>query len=290
MEKLGGILLAGGTGTRLFPNTLITNKHLLPIYDKPMIFYSLSILLLAGIRDVTLVCNKKDLASFKKVLGNGESLGISLHYSIQDSPKGIPDAIKTALDDKYYKNFLVTLGDNFIYGSEFFNLLKDFIKNNTFGICTQQVGDPKNFGIIKYGKTGDIEKIVEKSEKFISNDAVIGLYKFDDNFISYFKNISPSERNEYEIVDIINQYKFDKSNVLKLGRGTAWFDMGTANSFYNCTSFVKTIQDRQGVLVCSPHEIALVNNFIDKPILEQYIQTIKNSEYADDLKKVLSEQ
>lgn len=289
MEKLGGILLAGGTGTRLFPNTLIANKHLLPIYDKPMIFYSLSIILLAGIKEITIVCNEKDLDSFKKVLGDGENLGISLHYSIQDSPNGIPDAIKTALDDRYYENFLVTLGDNFIYGSEFFNSLKNFINDNSFGICSQKVKDPKNFGVIKYGNNGAVEKIVEKSEKFISDDAVIGLYKFDHNFKSYFENTQPSERGEYEIVDIINQYKLETTNILRLGRGTAWFDMGTAESFYNCTSFVKTIQERQGVLVCSPHEIAYVNNFIDKSILEKYVHTIENSEYADDLKNIIND-
>lgn len=289
MNKTGGILLAGGSGSRLFPNTKIANKHLLPIYDKPMIFYSLSILLLCNIKNITIVCNKDDKDGFEKILGKGEMLGLNLEYSIQDSPLGIPDAISNALDSNYFDEFLVVLGDNFIYGSEFFNSLKFMINEKKFGICSQIVNNPENFGVLKYKKNGEFEKVIEKSKKFISNEAVIGIYKFDSNYLKYSENISKSRRGEYEIVDILNQYPIQNNNILKLGRGTAWFDMGTSKSFYESSSFVKTIQERQGVLVCSPHEIAYRNNFIEKKVLEEYINTISNSEYGEKLSEVINE-
>ncbi len=289
MKNTGGILLAGGSGTRLFPNTLTTNKHLLPIYDKPMIFYSLSILMLAGSKNITLVCNEKDIEDFNNILGSGEMLGININYSIQDSPKGIPDAINSALKVEKFDEFFVVLGDNFIYGSEFFSTLNIFINENNFGICTQKVSDPKGFGVVKYNKNGDVEKIIEKSDEFISNQAVIGLYKFDEYFSDYLNKITPSARGEYEIVDLINQYEITSDNILKLGRGTAWFDMGTSESFYNCSSFVKTIQERQGILVCSPHEIAFRKGYIDSNTLSKYIEKIKGSEYSENLLEVINE-
>jgi glucose-1-phosphate thymidylyltransferase len=288
MNEISAIVLAGGTGSRLFPNTKILNKHLLPIYDKPMIYYSLSIPMLAGIKDITLVCNTADLDSFKILLGNGEELGISIKYSLQDNPDGIPHAIKVALENLNSKKYLVTLGDNFIFGGEFFGKLKATVEEkNKIAIFTQLVKNPENFGVALKDSSGRVSKLVEKPSSYISSNAVVGLYLIDSNFINHFENIEKSERGESEILDIFMEYGLENISSYELGRGTAWFDMGTVNSFYNCSSFVKTIQERQGLLICSPHEIAFRNSWITKNELKTYLKSIKDSEYGDNLKSIL---
>ena len=287
MIKKGGVLLAGGTGSRLFPKTLIANKHLLPIYDKPMIYYSLSIMFLCDIKDITIVCNDKDVNQLKALLGKGEEFGVKIDYSIQDKPDGIPDAINTAVKDKNYKKFLTVLGDNFLYGREFFNTVKIMLNeesNNSF--FYQKVKNPENFGILKW-KNEKIIDIVEKPQQFVSNDAVIGLYIFDYLFAEKFRNISKSSRGEFEIVDIIKQYGVDTFNSEYIGRGTAWFDMGSNDDFFNCELFVKTIQDKQGLLVCSPHEIALRNGWVSRDDLFTKLKDYENSEYTINLFKYL---
>jgi glucose-1-phosphate thymidylyltransferase len=287
MKDVSSILLAGGTGSRLFPNTKIVNKHLLPIFDKPMIYYSLSIPMLAGIRDITIVCNTHDLESFKNLLGNGEQLGVSINYSLQDNPDGIPHAIKVALDNLNSDKYLVTLGDNFIFGGEFFGRLKKIVRdNNEIAIFTQAVKNPENFGVVLKDSEGKIAKLVEKPSKYVSNNAVIGLYLIDQNFTHHFDNIEKSARGETEIVDIFQQYGLESISSYELGRGTAWFDMGTVNSFYNSSSFVKTIQDRQGLLICSPHEIAFRNSWITEKDLKKYLDSLKDSEYAENLNAI----
>ena len=289
MKDVSSILLAGGTGSRLFPNTKIVNKHLLPIFDKPMIYYSLSIPMLAGIRDITIVCNTHDLESFKNLLGNGEQLGVSINYSLQDNPDGIPHAIKVALDNLSSDKYLVTLGDNFIFGGEFFSTLKNVVQDkNEIAIFTQAVKNPENFGVVLKDSEGKISKLVEKPSKHISNNAVIGLYLIDQNFVDHFENIKKSARGETEIVDIFQQYGLESISSYELGRGTAWFDMGTVNSFYNSSSFVKTIQERQGLLICSPHEIAFRNSWITENDLKKYLDSLKDSEYAENLNLILS--
>ena len=282
--KTGGILLCGGHGTRLFPTRKYINKHLIPIYDKPMIYYSLSILLLAGMREITIVCNPEDRDSFQKLLGSGEEFGADIKYSVQEAPLGIPDAISKALEVSEYDKFITVLGDNFIFGQNFFTNL-EFIYNNTVtsSIFHQKVKNPEDFGVIDVDSNNKITSIIEKPKKYISNKAVIGLYIFDHNFQNYFENSSHSKRNEYEIVDILNQYLNNNLQHHEIGRGTAWFDMGTTEAFFNCSSFVRTIQERQDVLVCSPHEIAYRNNWIDQISLENYIRTIKGSEYSENL-------
>ena len=289
MKDVSSILLAGGTGSRLFPNTKIVNKHLLPIFDKPMIYYSLSIPMLAGIRDITIVCNTHDLESFKNLLGNGEQLGVSINYSLQDNPDGIPHAIKVALDNLSSDKYLVTLGDNFIFGGEFFSTSKNVVQDkNEIAIFTQAVKNPENFGVVLKDSEGKISKLVEKPSKHISNNAVIGLYLIDQNFVDHFENIKKSARGETEIVDIFQQYGLESISSYELGRGTAWFDMGTVNSFYNSSSFVKTIQERQGLLICSPHEIAFRNSWITENDLKKYLDSLKDSEYAENLNLILS--
>jgi glucose-1-phosphate thymidylyltransferase len=283
MNKTGGILLAGGKGTRLYPNTLITNKHLMPIYDKPMIYYSLSILLLAQIKDITIVCNPNDQAVFKKLFNNGEQFGINITYSIQDNPSGIPDAINTAQKISNYEKFMVVLGDNFLYGRDIFQTIKEnFTKANNASIFYQTVRNPDQYGVIRWeGKS--VYDVVEKPKEFVSNDAIIGLYIFDKSFSHYFNQIKKSEREEFEIVDIIKLYGLDDISANFIGRGTAWFDMGSSEDFFNSSQFVKTIQDRQGLLVCSPHEIALRNGWISVDQLQDFLNNIRGSEYASNL-------
>ena len=283
----GGILLAGGRGTRLYPNTKILNKHLLPIYDKPMIYYSLSILLLAKIKDITLICNPEDEVDYRNLLGDGEELGVNIKYSLQDSPEGIPHAINTALQVSNYDRFMTVLGDNFLYGREFFNSLENnFYKSKDISIYYQKVRNPELYGVIKWNGNV-IEDLVEKPADFLSNDAVIGLYIFDSNFCNHFKNLQKSNRGEFEIIDIIKEYNLENTITNYVGRGTAWFDMGSSEDFFNSSQFVKTIQDRQGLLVCSPHEIAYRNGYIDSKRVENYIQSIKGSEYASNLSRTI---
>lgn len=283
--KTGGILLAGGRGTRLYPNTKNVNKHLLPIYDKPMIYYSLSILLLAKIKDITIICNPEDEPDYKNLLGDGEEFGIKITYSKQDSPEGIPHAINTALAKSNYERFMVVLGDNFLYGREFFNSLENtFYKSQDISIYYQKVRNPELYGVIKW-KDNKIEDLIEKPKMFISNDAVIGLYIFDKEFSDHFQKLKKSKRGEFEIIDIIKEYKLTNTVTNYVGRGTAWFDMGSSEDFFNSSQFVKTIQDRQGLLVCSPHEISYRNEYIDIKNLKNYMKSINGSEYSLNLSR-----
>ena len=285
--KHGGILLCGGAGTRLYPTTNYINKHLIPIYDKPMVYYSISILLMAGIKDITIVCNEKDLDSYKLLLGSGEDLGINLHYSIQNKPDGIPHAISSALKERNYERFITVLGDNFIFGEKFYTKLEQiFNETKHCTIFSQIVKNPENFGVIDIDEKNNILSIKEKPKKFISNKAVIGLYIFDGDFEKHFSNIQKSDRNEFEILDIISSYGLENTIHIPIGRGTAWFDMGTTEDFFSTGSFVRTIQERQGLLVCSPHEIAYRNGWISESQFQDYINKIDGSEYSDNLKSI----
>jgi glucose-1-phosphate thymidylyltransferase len=287
MNNLGGVLLTGGYGTRLFPNTKVVNKHLLPIYDKPMVYYSLSILMLTGIREITIVCNPKDEPFYNDLLGNGKKLGININYSLQDSPEGIPHAINTALEVNSFDRFMVVLGDNFLYGRDFFNNLEsNFISSKKPSIYYQKVKNPELFGVIKWD--GDnISDIIEKPSPYISSDAVIGVYIFDSNFKNHFQKLKKSSRNEFEIVDLIKDYQLENIDSHYVGRGTAWFDMGSNDDFFNCSQFVKTIQDRQGLLLCSPHEIAYRKGWIGFDEIIKSIEKYKNSEYATTLERTI---
>lgn len=288
--SFGGILLCGGKGTRLFPTTKYLNKHLIPVYDKPMVYYSISILLLSGVKEITIVINPDDRYSFEKLLGNGEEFGINILYSEQDSPKGIPHAINTALEVREYDRFMVVLGDNFIFGEKFFTRIESVLQSrDEVVIFSQHVNNPELFGVIKFDKKGDIQDIIEKPKEYVSNSAVTGIYIFDKTFKNKFEKISLSKRGEYEIADILHQYGYSNLSNIPIGRGTAWFDMGTMEDFYACSSFIKTVQQRQGYLVCSPHEIAIRNKWINKNQFTEYLEKIKNSEYYENLLKVLSE-
>ncbi|MDC3103759.1 sugar phosphate nucleotidyltransferase [Acidimicrobiaceae bacterium] len=278
-----GIILAGGYGKRLYPITKVTNKHFLPIFDKPMIYYSLSILLLFKIENITIVCNPEDENSFQNLLKDGKDFGVNIKYKIQEKPEGIPHGIIKGLDENQENDFLVVLGDNFLYGREFYNEFSKKLNDSlNIGLFVQEVNNPSDYGIANI-QNGKVLEIVEKPTKFISNNAVIGLYKFNKDFPSVFDNIKKSKRKEFEIVDIFNQYGLNNIDVNNIGRGTTWFDMGSFENFFNSSLFVKTIQERQGLLVSSPHEIAFNNGYIDREFILKYIETNKNSIYARSL-------
>lgn len=285
----GGILLCGGYGTRLLPTTKYLNKHLIPLYDKPMVYYSLSILLLSGQKNITIVCNKEELDVFQNLLGSGDEFGVTFNYAVQDSPLGIPQAIDLALQATPYDKSLTVLGDNFIFGEKFFTKLETiFNKTESVSIFSQYVKNPEGFGIVEVDEKNNVLSLVEKPKNFISNKAVIGLYIFNKNFVNNFSDTSKSDRGEYEILDVVKNYGLKNVNHQHIGRGTAWFDMGTVSAFYKCSSFVKTLQDEQGLLVCSPHEIAFRNGWIDPNQLSDYLDSIKGSEYSDNLQFLLS--
>ncbi len=287
---MDGILLGGGSGKRLSPLTTSTNKHLLPIFDKPMIYYSLSILLLSKIKNITLICDKNSIEDYRKLLGNGEEFGITINYSLQDSPEGLPHAINTGLKEYPMEKFMVVLGDNFLYGREFFNKFEndELVKDNF--IFYQKVKDPSDFGILEFDNSGELIKLIEKPTKFISNFVAVGVYIFDSQFSNYYSSLKKSKRGEYEIIDIINQY-IDNKNIKSfyLGRGMSWLDMGSYDAMISSSNFVKTLQERQDILINSPHEISYRNGWISEKDILNLVSKNKESGYFTSLKDILSD-
>lgn len=285
---MDGILLGGGSGSRLTPLTISTNKHFFPVYDKPMIYYSLSILLLSNVKQVTLICDKSSIDQYKKLLGEGEEFGIKINYSLQNSPDGLPHAIATGLKEFPMEKFMVVLGDNFLYGREFFNKFdkKEFDEKNV--IFYQKVSNPSGFGVLDFDVNGNLKRLIEKPDHHVSNYVAIGVYIFDKNYLDYYEKINKSSRGEYEIIDIINAYLDDEKIMpFNLGRGMSWLDMGSYDSLATGTSFVKSIQDRQHILVNSPHEIAFRKGFINSDLLASLIQNNPGSQYFQNLNEIL---
>jgi glucose-1-phosphate thymidylyltransferase len=261
-----GIILAGGKGTRMSPLTKAVNKQLLPIYDKPLIFYPLSILMLAKIKDILIIVNKGQLDQYKKIIPNGNNLGINITYKEQESPKGLPDAF--ILGKKFIRkdNVALILGDNFFYGQ---NLTKMLINSSKLKsgakVILHKVSNPGLFGVAKINDNKKIIKIKEKPKKFVSDLAITGLYFFDNNVVDYAQKLKPSERGELEITDILDKYKSkNKLNAEVLGRGGAWLDTGSIEDYYKTIAFVQAIEDRQGLKIACLEEIALLNKWIKK--------------------------
>ena len=284
-----GIVLAGGLGTRLSPLTKFINKHLLPIYDKPLIFYSLSILMLSKIRDILIICRTEDLSAFKKLLGDGSRFGINLHYKIQESAAGIPEAF--IIGEKFIKNSKVALilGDNFFYGHQ---LAKKFLeaklKNKNSTIFLYPVKNPTSYGVIELSKKNKIKSIKEKPKSTNSNLAITGFYLFDENVSYYAKKIKKSKRNELEIVSLIRHYcKFKQLKIVNIGRGSAWLDAGTFENLNNASFFVENIERRQGLKIACLEEIALSNNWIDKKEINKSIRFYGNCSYSNYLKTLI---
>jgi len=284
-----GIILSGGKGTRMSPLTKAVNKQLLPIYDKPLIFYPLSILMLANIKDILIIVNKGQLNQYKKIIPNGNNLGIKITYKEQASPRGLPDAF--ILGEKFIdkENVALILGDNFFYGQ---NLTDKLIKNTKLKkgakIILHKVGKPELYGVAKVGYKNKVIMIKEKPKKYLSDLAITGLYFFDNKVIDYAKKLKPSKRGEIEIVDLINKYK--KNNKLSadiIGRGGAWLDTGSIEDFYKTSAFVSAIENRQGFKIACLEEIALNKKWISKKNILNSIKFYGNCDYSNYLKKLI---
>ena len=285
-----GIILAGGHGTRMSPLTKAVNKQLLPIYDKPLIFYPLSILMLAGIKNILIIVNKGQLNQFKKIIPNGKNLGINIEFKEQIYPGGLPEAFIIGEDFIGNDNVALILGDNFFYGQS----LEDALKKSTqlkkgAKIFLHKVLRPELYGVAKIDKRNKVIKIIEKPKKFISEHAVTGLYFFDNNVIKYAKALKPSKRGETEIIDLLNIYK--RKNQIKadfIGRGGVWLDTGSIQDFYSTSNFVSTIENRQGFMIACLEEIAFTNKWIKKKEILNSIKFYGNCNYSQYLKKIIT--
>ena len=283
-----GIILAGGKGTRMSPLTKAVNKQLLPIHDKPLIFYPLSILMLAGIKDILIIVNQGQLSQYKKIIPDGKNFGIKINYIEQKNPNGLPEAF--ILGEKFIKNqnVCLILGDNFFYGQNLSKILRNCTKlKNGARVLLHRVNNPERFGVAKvFGKK--IRSIKEKPKKFISDLAITGLYFFDRKVCDYAKKLKPSKRGELEIVDLLNRYlKNKKLSAELIGRGGAWLDTGSIEDFYKTSAFVSAIENRQGFKIACLEEIAFNNKWIDKKQLIRAIKFYGNCSYSDYIKKLI---
>ena len=284
-----GIILSGGIGTRMSPLTKAVNKQLLPIYDKPLIFYPLSILMLSKIREILIIVNKGQLSQYQKIIPDGKRLGMKITYKEQSKPKGLPDAF--ILGKKFIKKDKVAmiLGDNFFYGQSLSRMLQNCVKIKSGAkVILHRVVNPENFGVAVV-KDKKIEKIIEKPKKFISNLAITGLYYFDNKVIQYAKKLKPSKRKELEIVDLLNEYRKENSLSAELiGRGGAWLDTGSIEDFYKTSNFVSAIENQQGFKIACLEEISLNNQWIQKKDIKKSIEFYGRCNYSEYLKKIIS--
>ena len=285
-----GIILAGGKGTRMSPLTKAVNKQLLPIFDKPLIYYPLSILMLAGIKDILVIVNKGQLSQFKKVLSDGKRFGIKIRFAEQHTPKGLPDAF--IVGEKFIgkENVALILGDNFFYGQSLTNKLKKCIKIKTgCKILLHPVSRPELYGVASIKKGNQVSSLKEKPKNSKSNLAVTGLYFFDNKVVKLTKKLKPSKRGELEIIDLLNLYK--RKNKLKaefIGRGGSWLDTGNISDFYNASNFISAIENRQGLKIACLEEIALNNNWINKNQINQAINFYGKCDYSKYLKSLIA--
>ena len=284
-----GIILAGGLGTRMSPLTKAINKQLLPIYDKPLIFYPLSILMLAGIKDILIIVNQGQLAQFKKIFPESKNLGIKINFAQQKYPGGLPESF--IIGEKFIgkNNVALILGDNFFYGQSLTEKLKDCTKLQSGAkIFLHPVSNPSQYGVVKINKKNKILKITEKPKKYLSNLAITGLYFFDNQVIKYSKSLKPSKRNEVEIVALLKKYnKKNKLSVEFIGRGGAWLDAGSIKDFYDASSFVSTLENRQGLKIACLEEIALGNGWINKKQIKSAIKFYGKCDYSNYLNQLI---
>ena len=284
-----GIILAGGLGTRMSPLTKAINKQLLPIYDKPLIFYPLSILMLAGIKDILIIVNQGQLAQFKKIFPESKNLGIKINFAQQKYPGGLPEAF--IIGEKFIgkNNVALILGDNFFYGQSLTEKLKDCTKLQSGAkIFLHPVSNPSQYGVVKINKKNKILKITEKPKKYLSNLAITGLYFFDNQVIKYSKSLKPSKRNEVEIVALLKKYnKKNKLSVEFIGRGGTWLDAGSIKDLYDASSFVSTLENRQGLKIACLEEIALGNGWINQKQIKSAIKFYGKCDYSNYLRKLV---
>ena len=283
-----GIILAGGSGTRLYPLTMVTSKQLLPVYDKPMIYYPLSTLMLAGIRDILIISTPTDLPNFERLLGDGSDYGINLSYAVQPSPDGLAQAFLIGEEFIAGDSCAMVLGDNIFYGGGFGKILKSAAeKQNGATVFGYYVEDPERFGIVEFNQNGKVISIEEKPKNPKSNYCVTGLYFYDNRVVEFAKKVKPSPRGELEITDLNKLYLEDGSlDVVTLGRGYAWLDTGTMDALAEAGEFVRVIENRQGVKISAPEEIAYIHGWISKEKLLSSAEKYGKSPYGHHLKQV----
>lgn len=286
-----GLILAGGSGSRLYPLTLSISKQLLPVFDKPMIYYSISTLMLAGVRDILLISTPNDIPRFQSLLKDGSQWGLNVQYCIQPSPDGLAQAY--ILGESFVGNNLsvLVLGDNIFYGHDFYDLLKRaMIRQDGATVFAYHVKDPQRYGVVEFQKSGEVISIEEKPVSPKSNYAITGLYFYDSDVVEMAKNIKPSKRGELEITELNKLYLQNKKlHVEIMGRGYAWLDTGTYQSLLEAGQFISTIEERQGLKIACLEEISYRNGWIDKDQLEALIKPLKNNEYGNYLERILRE-
>ena len=286
-----GIILAGGSGTRMYPLTIATSKQLLPVYDKPMIYYPLSVLMLAGIQEILIISTPEDLPNFKKLLGNGKKIGLQLSYEAQPSPDGLAQAFILGEDFIGEDDVALVLGDNIFYGTGFSGLLQSSVKivekEKKAVVFGYEVKDPERYGVVEFNNNMEAVSLEEKPANPKSSYAVVGLYFYPNNVISLAKNVKPSDRGELEITSVNNSFlNANKLKVELLARGFAWLDTGTIDAINNASNFIRTIEDRQGLKVSCLEEIAYLNGFIDKNDIEDLIKKLPD-DYANYLCRLI---
>lgn len=289
MASVKGIILAGGKATRLYPITKSISKQLLPVYDKPMIYYPLSVLMLSGIRDILIIVTSENRELFENLFGDGKSLGLNISYAVQDSPRGLADAF--IVGEKFIgaSRVCLILGDNIFFGERLQDMLLKAINHQNASVFAYYVKDPERYGVVELDSKGKAVSIEEKPAEPKSNFVVTGLYYFDNDVIRIAKNVKPSARGELEITDVINAYlKKGKLNVVTLGRGYAWLDTGTFDSLLSAASFIKTIEERTGLKIACLEEIAYKMKFISKKQILKLADELKTS-YGDYLRLVAGE-
>ncbi|MBQ3310494.1 glucose-1-phosphate thymidylyltransferase RfbA [bacterium] len=287
-----GIVLAGGSGTRLYPSTMAISKQLLPIYDKPMIYYPISVLMLAGIKDILVISTPQDLPNFQRMLKDGSQFGVKFSYKEQPSPDGLAQAFILGEEFVGNDNVALILGDNIFYGPNFSgqlrNVCKDIEQNGGATVFGYEVKDPERFGVVEFDENNRAVSIEEKPKQPKSNYAVTGLYFYDNTVVEKAKNLKPSARGELEITDLNKIYlEQNKLNVVKLGRGFSWLDTGTHNSLLKASLYVQTIEENQGIKIACLEEIAYRMNFVDKTTLAGSINCYKNNEYYDYVRRLI---
>lgn len=286
-----GIVLAGGNGTRLYPTTTVVSKQLLPVYDKPMIYYPISVLMLAGIKDILIISTPNDISNFKTLLGDGSQFGVKFSYQTQPSPDGLAQAF--ILGEEFIGNDPVAmiLGDNIFYGAGFSKSLKDAVQraeNGTATIFGYAVKDPERFGVVEFDQQGKVLSLEEKPQNPKSNYAVTGLYFYDNKVIEYAKSLKPSQRGELEITDMNKIYlQKEKLHTELLGRGFSWLDTGTHNSLLKAGQYIQTVEENQGIKIACLEEVAYRTGLVSKEEIQKNISNIKNNEYYDYVKNIL---